>query len=85
MRRPGQSRSCVKIFLRCRLALMVEDGAFSPKIDYVTHFWGACKSHYSFKSYGNFAEWVDFAYWLSFSGQGFAINGATLYIFLFVI
>ena len=64
---------------------MVEDGAYSPKIDYVTKFWGAFKLHYRFKSYGDFAEWVNFAYWLSFSGQGFAINGATRSIFLFVI
>ena len=53
---------------------MVEGGAFTHKIDYVTR---ASKSHYWFKSYGNFAESVDFVYWWSFSGEGFAINGAT--------
>ena len=62
---------------------MVEDGAFSHKIDYVTIFLGDSKSqrasnlHYWFKSYNNFAEWVDFAYWWSFSGGRSAINGAT--------
>ena len=44
---------------------MVEDGAISHKIDYVTIFLGdfksrrVSKSHYSFKSYGAFAERVD--------------------------
>ena len=41
---------------------MVEDGALSHKINYVTFFLGdsksqrAPKSHYWFKSYGDFAE-----------------------------
>ena len=35
--------------------LMVEDGAFSHKMDYVSF-----KSHYWFKSYGDFAELVNF-------------------------
>ena len=53
---------------------MVEDGAFSLKIDYVTilrRFYSrrASKSHYWFKSYGDFAELVYFAYWWSFSGE----------------
>ena len=53
---------------------MVEDGAFSHKIDYVT----TTKFEFlTFKSYGGFAEWVDFAYWWSFSRGGSAINGAT--------
>ena len=57
-------------------ALIIEDGAFSHKIDYVTIFFGdsksqtAFKSHYWFKSYCDFAEWVDLAYWWSFSGKG---------------
>ena len=33
--------------------------------------------HHWFKSYGDFAEWLDLAYQVSFSGGGFAINGAT--------
>ena len=53
----------VKISLRHRYALMVADGAFSHKIDYVTN---ASKSHYWFKNYGDFAERVDFAYLWSF-------------------
>ena len=62
---------------------MVEDSAFSLKIDNVTLFLGSyksqkeSKSHYWFKSYGTFAEWVDFANWWSFSGGGSAISGAT--------
>ena len=48
---------------------MVEDSAFSNKIDYVAFFW-ASKSHYWFKSNGNIAEWVDFACWLSCIGKG---------------
>ena len=53
----------VKISLRRRHALIVEDGAFSHKI-YKLHYW--------FKSYCDFAEWVDFAHWWSFSGEGSA-------------
>ena len=58
----------MKKYLRRRHALMVEDGAFSHKIDYLTILFGdsksqrASKSHYWFQSYGGFAEWVDFAY-----------------------
>ena len=50
---------------------MVEDGAFSHKIDYVNFFLEDSKSgrlsklHYWFKSNGDLAEWVDFAYWCS--------------------
>ena len=50
---------------------MVEDGAFSHKIDYVASG-RASKSHYWFKSYGDFAELVDFSYWWRFSGEGSA-------------
>ena len=59
---------------------MVEDGAFSPRIDYFLgdyKFQRASKSHYWFKSYNNCVEWVYFAYWLSFIGGGSAINRAT--------
>ena len=62
---------------------MVEDSAFSHKIDYVNFCKGDSKSqrasnlHYWFKSYSNFAEWLDFAYWWSFSGGVSAIIGAT--------
>ena len=76
---PGKARGCstnifmlhlliqcwfVKISLQRRHALMVEDGTYSHKIDYVIIYW--------FKSYGNFAECVDFAYWWSFSSEGSA-------------
>ena len=47
---------------------MVEDGAFSHKIDYLF--------------YGNFDDWLGFAYWCSFSGGGSAINRATPSSFL---
>ena len=66
---------------------MVEDGAFSHKIDYV-NFLGDSKSrrasklHYWFKSYGYFAEWVDFAYWWSFSGEGSASAACAAGLFL---
>ena len=52
---------------------MIEDGAFSHKIDYVPEILnpeGASKLHYWFTRYGAFAEWVDFPYWGSFSGEG---------------
>ena len=66
---------------------MVEDGAFSPKID-LFQFFGeskyqrASKSHYWFKSYGDFVEWEDFAYWWSSSSGGYVINGAYPVYFL---
>ena len=56
----------MKISLWRRQAQMVENGAFSHKIDYITIFLGDSKSlrtphsHYWFKSYSDFAEWVDF-------------------------
>ena len=55
---------CENIFM-CQHALMVEEGAFSHKIDFVNFCvedlksWSAYKSHYWFKSYGNFAKWVE--------------------------
>ena len=58
---------------------MVEDGAFSHKIDYVAivlKILNLAGHHYWFKSYGDFAEWVDFTYWWSFSGGGSVIKGA---------
>ena len=64
-----------------KIQKMVEDGAFSHKIDYVIYFlgdsksWKALKSHYWFKSYGISAEWVDFAYSWRFSGGGSVIIG----------
>ena len=69
----------MKLSLRRRHALMVEDGAFSHKIDNVAIVGDfksrrASKLHYWFKSYG---KWVDLAYWWSFIGGGSAINGAT--------
>ena len=51
----------MKIYLRRRHALIVADGAFSSKIDYVTIFKEIQnpKEHpnYWFKSYGDFAGW----------------------------
>ena len=38
----------------------------------------ASKSDQWFKSYGHFTKGVDFVYWWSFSGEGSAIDGATL-------
>ena len=61
---------------------MVEDGACSHKIDYVTIVLGDSKSrrvsklHYWFKSYGDFAEWVDFAHWWRFIGKGLRLQPA---------
>ena len=61
---------------------MIEDGACSHEIDYVTIFLGDSKSqkvsklHYWFKSYGDFAEWVNFAYWRSFIGKGLLLQPA---------
>ena len=52
----------MKISCWRRHALIVEDGSFSHKIDFVLHYW--------FKSYGNIAEWVDFDYWWSCIGKG---------------
>ena len=53
---------------------MVEDSAFSHKIDYVRH--PNCTAGSKVTAI-DFAEWMDFAYWWSFSGGGSAINGAT--------
>ena len=58
--------SFVKISLRSRHALKVEDGAFSHKIDLVTILLGNSKSQSALM--GDFAEWFDFAYRWSFSG-----------------
>ena len=49
----------VKISLRRRHALMVENGALGHKIDYVTIF-RASKSLYWVKTYANFDERGDF-------------------------
>ena len=70
----------MNIPLRRRHTLMVEDGAFSHKIDFVTVFFRRFKIseriaiaiQYWFKSYSDFAEGVDFAYWWSFNGGGSA-------------
>ena len=76
--------SFVKISLRRRHALMVEDGAFSHKIDYVTIFKEILNLEglYWFKSYGDFAEWVNFAYWWSFSSKGSASAACAAGLFL---
>ena len=52
---------------------MVEDGAFSHKIDYVTIFWEILNPEgHPNRITGSkvFSEWVDFAYWWSFSDEG---------------
>ena len=62
------------------LALIVKDGAFSYKIDYVTifrKFLNGIKIASLVQELRPFCLWVDFAIWWSFSGQGSAINGAT--------
>ena len=62
---------------------MVEDGAFSHEIDYVTIVLGILnlEGHPNCKTGSRdtviFAELVDFAYCWSFSGGESAINGAT--------
>ena len=77
-------KSFVKISLQRRHAPMVEDGAFSHKIDFFfTIFMEDSKServsklHHWFMSYGDFAEWIDLAYWWSFNGGWSVINRAT--------
>ena len=64
----------MKIYLLRRHALIVEDGAFSHKIDYVTTF----KEILNLETHPNrnFAELVDFACWWSFSGEGFVSEHA---------
>ena len=70
----------VKISLRRRHALLVEDGVFGHKIDYVAFFlgdsksWRASKLHYWFKSYDDFAEWLNFACWWSCIGKGLRLQ-----------
>ena len=65
--RPGDP--LVKICSRRHHAIMVGNGAFSHKIDYITFFGGNSKSqrtpklHNWFKSNGDFAGWDDFSYW----------------------
>ena len=54
---------------------MVEDGAFSHKIDYIQIFKEILNHQNRItgsKETAFFAEWVDFAYWWSFSGEGSA-------------
>ena len=71
-----------------RHALMVEDGAFSHKIDN-SQFLGDPKLHHWFRSYGDFTEYMDFAYWWSFSGgastvQGLRLSGLPRLVYLVV-
>ena len=85
----------MKISLPRRHALLVEDCAFSHKIDYITIcsivIWMAfnilnLKGHPNCttgsRGYGNFAERVGFAYWWSFSGRGSAVNGLPRLVFV---
>ena len=66
---------------------MVEHGAFSHKIDYITIFkeilnlQGHPNRINCFKSYGDFAEWVEFAYSWSFSGEGSAFAACAAGLF----
>ena len=68
----------MKISLGRRHALMVGDGAFSHKRDYVTISKSrrAPKSQYWFNRYGNFAEWVNFACWWRCIGKGLRLQPA---------
>ena len=67
-----------ELSLQRRHTLMVEDGAFSHKVDYVTIFKeirnlkGQLNCITGSKFTANFDEWVDFAYWRSFSSEGSA-------------
>ena len=54
--------SFVKISLWRRHTITVGDGAFSYKIDYVTHFESTSKASKSHHWFCNFAEWVDLAF-----------------------
>ena len=63
---------------------MIEDGAFSHKIDYDIIFRDsksrrASQLHYWFKSYGNFDDWVNFVYWWSCIGKGSRYSLLKLY------
>ena len=60
---------------------MVEDGAYSRRIDYVTIFFKILNVKGHQNCITKFGELVDFAYLWSFRGGGSAINGATLSCF----
>ena len=72
----------VKISLRRRQALMVEDGAFSHKIDQVKIFWEILnpEGHPNYIT-GNFAEWVDFAFGGASVVKGLRLQPAQLACF----
>ena len=61
----------VKISLQRRHTLMVEDDAFSHKMDYILNFEGHLTRNFGSKF---MAEWVDFAYWRSFIGKGLCLQ-----------
>ena len=61
---------------------MVDNGAFSHKIDYGANFLEILNLEGHQNCINGFAEGVDFAYWLSFSSGGSAINVATLSILI---
>ena len=68
------------ISLRRRHALLIKDGAFSHKINYIKFFFGyskpqrASKLLHWFKSYGTFGERRDFTYWWSCIGKGLRLQ-----------
>ena len=74
--------SFVKISLWCRHALMVDDGAFSHKIDYIAIFWEILnlKGHQNrttgSKVTATLLNGLIFVYRWSFGGGGSIISGA---------
>ena len=64
-----------KISLRRRYALMVADGAFSHKIEYVK-FLGQSKLLHWVKSYGDFGEGRYFTWGWSCIGKGLRLKAA---------
>ena len=69
----------MKIYLRRRHALLVQDGAFSHKIDCVKMLSEILKGiqiALLVQELWQFAEWVDFAYWWSCIGKGLRLQCA---------
>ena len=75
-------RQCYKISLWRRPALMVEDGAFSHKIDYIKVFYKILNPNGHPNRITGSKVTVDFAHWWSFSDRGSTINKATSYSFI---
>ena len=77
---------CENIFIALP-RIMVEIGAFSHKIYYVTisleilNLERASKLHYPLKSYGDFAEWVE---WVELHREGFARSLHSRLVFIYI-